>query len=293
VLRGLGIAALTLLALVVGTYVASEWQLDRRIELPAAHASRASPPSRLADPARGEELARLALCITCHGEELSGTLQAESPLLGRLYSSNLTSGAGGVGSLYEYVDWERAIRHGIGPGGRALLLMPARTLNELSDEDLSDLIAFLRVLPAVDHAPPSTRLGPLLRARIALGMSAHLISSHQVDHDKPHRTAAPPREDVSHGAYLVDVASCRVCHGAELGGNPHPMELLGGPAPPKLLGPTRPSRWSSPTFVRAMRSGVLPSGDTMDPRFMPWPTYGALTDSQLRSIHQYLRQLDP
>lgn len=290
VLRRSGIAALILLVLSGGIYVASEWQLDRRVELPAEHTSEALPPSRPADIGRGETLARLALCITCHGEGLSGVLQAESPLLGRLYSSNLTSGAGGVGSAYEYVDWERAIRHGIGRDGRPLLLMPSHTSNGMSDADLADLVAFLRALPAVDHQPAPTRVGPMLRLGIGLGLAHHTVSSWQIDHTAPHPTDMPVREGPSYGEYLVGMAGCRACHGMALQGSPRPMELLGGPPPPSLLEADGAPSWSDEVFVHTMRTGVLPGGGTLDARFMPSPSYAALTDLQLRSIRRYLAQ---
>ncbi|MBW2271300.1 MAG: cytochrome c, partial [Deltaproteobacteria bacterium] len=226
--RGLAVAAGVLALLLAGIYTSSEWQLEQRHELPP-EPPWAPPASCSAEAERGARLARLALCITCHGDDLAGTLQSESHLLGRLYSSNLTPGVGGVGSEYEDEDWEHAIRHGVGADGRTLLLMPSHILNGMSNADLWDLIAFLRGLPPVDHQPPATRVGPLLRMGIGLGLSRDMVSSRQIDHSVPHSADVPVREGPSYGEYLVGLAGCRVCHGMELRGSPRPMELLGGP----------------------------------------------------------------
>lgn len=68
------------------------------------------------------------------------------------------------------------------------------------------------------------------------------------------------------------------------------MTLLGGPPPPSLRSAQGPSSWRPEVFLHAMRTGVLPGGDTLDPRFMPWLAYRALSDLQLRSIGLYLRK---
>jgi hypothetical protein len=41
-----------------------------------------------------------------------------------------------------------------------------------------------------------------------------------------------------------------------------------------------------------MRTGVNPSGDTLNP-IMPWRTMRRMTDDDLRAIYRYLRTLPP
>ena len=124
-------------------------------------------PTDQASIARGEHIATIRMCKDCHTENWSG--QSDSvPGLITLSMPNLTSGAGGVGATNTDEDWVRAIRHGVGYDGRGLLLMPSRVWYYLSDEDLADLIAYLKSLPPVDNEPPKTELGPLGRVMMTL-----------------------------------------------------------------------------------------------------------------------------
>jgi hypothetical protein len=71
--------------------------------------------------------------------------------------------------------------------------------------------------------------------------------------------------------------------------------------PPKGF-PSRPSNltpdptgigaWSEADFVRTLRTGVNPRGDSMDPS-MPWREMRRMTDDDLRAIYRYLRSLPP
>ncbi|HMN31356.1 MAG TPA: hypothetical protein PKE45_24610, partial [Caldilineaceae bacterium] len=73
---------------------------------------------------RGEHIATtIGLCKRCHGENLGGKVDFAVPGLVTIPTPNLTSGAGGIGSEYSDEDWVRAIRHGVGRDGRALMLM--------------------------------------------------------------------------------------------------------------------------------------------------------------------------
>jgi hypothetical protein len=41
-----------------------------------------------------------------------------------------------------------------------------------------------------------------------------------------------------------------------------------------------------------MRTGRTPAGRRLDPGFMPWPWYAAMSDEELRAIWAYLRSLE-
>ena len=75
---------------------------------------------------RGRHIATaIAQCQFCHGSDLSGREMADDFLLGRLRSTNLTGGRGGIGEIYSEADWIRALRFGVGRDGRSLVLMPS------------------------------------------------------------------------------------------------------------------------------------------------------------------------
>lgn len=70
--------------------------------------------------ARGQHIATaVAGCAECHGEGLGGGVLIDAPPMGRLVALNLTTGEGGVGASLTPELIERAVRHGVGPDGRA------------------------------------------------------------------------------------------------------------------------------------------------------------------------------
>src|ERR1051326_4476644 len=48
---------------------------------------------------------------------------------------------GGMGKQFTAADWIRAIRHGVGPDGKSLIIMPATSFYHFSDADLGAVIA--------------------------------------------------------------------------------------------------------------------------------------------------------
>jgi mono/diheme cytochrome c family protein len=161
--------------------------------------------------------------------------------------------------------------------------MPSQYLRALRDEDLGALLAWLRTVPPVDAVRPRASAGPLTRAALALGLAPELLAAEPLE-----RLPEAAPEDPSLGAYLVDLASCRVCHHADLAGGLHLLALPGEPPPPDLR-PSGPlARWSFDDFRKAMRSGLTPDGRTLSPDYMPWPHYAGMTDAELEAIWAYL-----
>ena len=67
-------------------------------------------------------------------------------------------------ATFSDADWVRALRHGVGKDGKALLIMPAKNFNTLSPEDLGALIAYIKSVPAVDNVVPASDIQVLGRA---------------------------------------------------------------------------------------------------------------------------------
>jgi len=247
---------------------------------------------------RGRHLVTVvAQCSYCHGPDLAGREMADDPWIGRLYASNLTRGAGGIGAVYSDADWEAALRHGIGPDGRSLLLMPSGELAHLTDPDLAAVVAYLRAVPGVDRVVPGKRTGWLTRFVVALGLAPDLISAeqaHRVRRKEPASAPAAATDEASaeYGEYLVALGSCRVCHRTDLAGGLHPLSLPGEPVPPDLT-PNGPlSDWSREDFAVAMREGRTPDGRVLDRAFMPWPAFAGLRDVEVDALWRYLAGLD-
>ncbi|MEO7457132.1 MAG: cytochrome c, partial [Gemmatimonadaceae bacterium] len=165
--------------------------------------------------ARGAHLANsFAGCADCHGENLAGKAIFDNPALGSVYSLNLTRGKGGVGGQLSDADFGRAIRHGIAPNGRALKIMPSSDYMNLSDEDLGDVIAYIKSRPPVDHEIPAARIGPVGRALYVAG-KLPFLHAERIDHARLHVASVTPAKSGAYGEYLASIG-CKGCHGPSL-----------------------------------------------------------------------------
>src|SRR5436190_6465231 len=103
---------------------------------------------------------------------------------------------GGIAAKFTQLDWERAIRHGVAPDGRPLRFMPSEGFVGLSDEELTDIVAYVRNLPAVTAQPPETSYGWLIRGLYVAGimplLGVDIIKDHNAAHVamKPEATVA-------------------------------------------------------------------------------------------------------
>ncbi|MAT97165.1 MAG: cytochrome C [Anaerolineaceae bacterium] len=239
---------------------------------------------------RGKHLVEAVVaCGECHGEGLRGRAFFNEPAIGTVVSTNLTGGKGGVVGTYSNADWIRAIRHGIGPTGKLLLVMPAQHFQNMSTADLGAVIAYLKTVPPVDNVPPATELTPLTYILIALGQFDDIIPAEYIDHNAPLPEAPPAGATEIYGEYLVNMATCRVCHGEELaGGQAGPGEPIG----PNLTPSGELGGWTQSDFFQLMRTGQTPSGRQIND-FMPWRYYGQMTDMELAAIWLYLQSLEP
>jgi mono/diheme cytochrome c family protein len=214
---------------------------------------------------------------------------AGAPAIVTLVVPNLTSGAGGIGTINTDEDWVRAIRHGVGHDSRGLVLMPSRVFYYLSDDDLGALIAYLKSLPPVDNEQPKTNLGPIGRVMLALGQLPPEIMPNvtTIDHYAARPVAPEPGVTVEYGRYLT--TTCTLCHGANLNG----QTVREGPNVYVALNLTRGGEmigWSEEDFVTTMRTGIKPGGHPLKD-FMPWKYFGQMTDDELKAVWLYLKSL--
>jgi cytochrome c553 len=251
-------------------------------------------PTDSAAIARGQHLARaVTLCTGCHGDGLEGDLLFEAPGIATVYAPNLTAGEGGKGAVFDDVDWVRAIRNGVSPEGRGLMIMHSDAYNQLSAEDLGAIIAYARSVPPVDGELPAPKTTLVGRAMVALGLFdsdvVPLIPAEVIDHTAPIPTRPPPGPTAEYGEYLVGLALCRMCHGPDLRGGP-PIEE-GAPAGPSLAAWAEADGWTADQFVETIRTGTTPYGKALDGDHMPWEVYARMTDEELRAIRAYLVSL--
>ena len=225
-------------------------------------------------------------CTGCHGSHLEGSTIFDSPDLGTICSSNLTPGAGGIGKKYADADWVRAIRHGVNNEGRPLLVMPAKDFQYLSDEHLGQIIAYLKTLQPVDKTWAKTHTTFLCNVLFATGAFGDALNAETIDHNSPSHYAPPKAATVEYGDYLVKTAGCRTCHGPQLNGgkDPNPDAPMG----PNLTPGGPLAAWGAEGFIKALRTGITPTGKEINGEFMPWKNVGHLDDIQLEAIYTYL-----
>jgi mono/diheme cytochrome c family protein len=241
---------------------------------------------------RGEHLVKaIAGCDGCHGKNLEGMVLLDDPAIMTFYGPNLTAGNGGAGSRLSDEDLVRAIRHGLDPAGKPLLLMPAQNYRWMTDEDLGALLAYIRSLASVDNEVPEPSIGPMgyLLALTEPGF----LPAEQIDHSEPPLDVIEPGVTVEYGGYLVALGTCRDCHGEHLNGRPLPP-MLDEPPARNLTPAGQLSFWTEEDFIQTIRTGVTPGGYTLrEPMAGVLSTLRQQTDDELRAIFLYLQSLPP
>ena len=255
-----------------------------------------------------------AHCAYCHapaseftrveaGEEvsLSGGNIFRLPV-GDVYVPNITSDkTTGIGS---FTDGElaRTLRYGVKKNGEALLdFMP---FYDLSDEDLTAIISYLRTEEAVNKSIPPNEWNFLGKIVKAVGMVTP-----KGDGDVP--TAPLPDSTAEYGHYLAEsVANCRGCHterdlksgdyvGIEYAGQMQ-FEVLDANAqsikgkhlvspnltPDPITG--RISNWTQDFFIKRFKMGRVISGSPM-----PWGAFSRMDEKDLAALYKYFATLKP
>lgn len=284
-LLALGVFALVLVTFVWARsrYVLHQtWQINETaLVLPSDHAA----------ISHGRHLGITRGCTDCHRSDLGGQVVIQALPVAQIAAPNLTRGKGGAVAGFSVVDWERAIRHGLRPDGRALLLMPSDEMSGLSDVDTADLIAWLRQVPAVDHTTEPNAIGSVGRMLLAFG-KLPLIAATRIDQHAGHITNITPAATIEYGRYLAQ--GCSGCHGRNLSGGAIPGMPPDTPKAANLTPDpvTGLGKWSKLDFYRAVRSGRKPDGSAVNP-FMPWKAIGTSSDTELDALWAYLRSVPP
>jgi mono/diheme cytochrome c family protein len=235
--------------------------------------------------ARGEHLVKTrAGCNGCHGADLGGRVLIDQAMVGYWAPPNITSGAGGVTRGFSAADWDRAVRHGVRHTGQTSS-MPSKEFLNLSDHELSDIVAYVRSLPPVDRTMKPIGIGPVFSFVVAFGADA--LPAFGIDHQKPH-PVEPPVEAASAelGEHIAQV--CRGCHGEHLSGG----KISGDPNMPVVANLTPHETglkgWTQADFFRALREGKRKDGTDILPQ-MPWKAYGQMKDVELKALWTYLQ----
>lgn len=268
------------LAVVIGLFLGQR-RAARTLDVPAREIALKDDAESVA---RGRYLFNSRGCADCHGANGGGATIAEGGGT-HLAGPNLTQGSA-VMARYATVDWDRSIRHGVGPDGRALRLMPSEDYNRLTDIDLAALVAYVRQLPKQAGRERGVIELPL-PARVLYGFGAIPEAATVIDHGLPPSQPVPEGLTVAHGQYVSQ--SCVGCHGAQLQGGkiagappdwPAAAQLAPGPGSVMKRYPT------AQAFAAMMRSGHRPDGSEI--KVMPFESLKTMSDVDLGALHLYL-----
>ena len=305
--------AIILSVLVIGfyTYVQVSW--DRTLDVPYPEITVSSDSSVIA---YGRYLAfGPAHCADCHAprDVMTEALKTGEPTvgyyplsggftyrfdLGTLHFPNLTPDKEtGIGK-YDDRELARVIRHWVRPDGRVML--PIMEFQDISDEDLSAIIAFLRSQEPVRNHVPQSQYNFMGKAVLAL------LARPAAPNGQPPKSSPPEAVTFERGEYLANrMGQCAQCHttrneldfslnGPRLAGG---MELVEPWAPDVIFAPPNLTpdsatghivHWNEDQFIKRFRSGSLIPGSPM-----PWDSYARMSDTDLKAIFQYLMHIDP
>lgn len=203
-----------------------------------------------ADAARGEYLATIGNCASCHtvaGQYAYAGGLAFQTDFGTIYSTNITSDREqGIGG-WEFADFYRAMKHGLRPDREHLYpAFPYSNFGQLTDDDIASLFAFMRTVPASAAQPPANRMGfPFGERRLMYFWNRlfHAPEAFAVD--------AAQSPEWNRGAYLVEaLAHCGACHSPRnaLGGQKADARLSGGVHMDRVL-TGEYQTWSAPNLT--------------------------------------------
>jgi len=171
----------------------------------------------------------------------------------------------------------RAIREGVDPQGKTLVIMPNDRRHVMSYDDMQVIVAYLRLLPPIDRQTPKRSLSVM--ADVLIGANQFPLSA-QPPITEP--VVAPPAGTIDYGENITEAYGCRDCRGKDLrvsaeGGGPNWVGAVSG--------------WSEDQLLQVFKGGIDPSGNEISDN-MPWKDYNLeLSDSDLHYLSQYLHSL--
>ena len=220
------------------------------------------------DATRGKLIFDAGDCASCHASpgqsdrlHLGGGLALRAPG-GTFRAPNISSDPNDGIGRWRPVDLGNALIAGVSPQRTHYYpAFPYTSFTGMKPEDVNDLMAYLRTLPAVQGRPPPHELSPMLRVRRAIGLWKLIFfregrTDYQLTGD----------ELRDRGAYLVEsVAHCAECHSSRNAfGAIKASTRFAGAVDPEGAGfvpnitPERISQWSQSEIERLLISGETP-----------------------------------
>lgn len=303
----IALATLTLVITGLIVFIYTSW--DKNYDVPFPDISSSTDSTTIA---RGKYLAfGPAHCATCHvpmnkimevenGLEipLSGGWELEI-LPGSFRAPNLTPDMEtGIGKLSDG-QIARAMRYLVRHDSK--FLMPLMTFQEMSDEDVTAIISFLRSQEAVRNEIKAAEYSFMGKALSAFG----LVKPEGPKYTPPKSVAIDTT--IEYGFYIANsVANCVGCHterNLKTGKYIGPAFAGGYKFGPDSF--TKNYVFISPNITPDQETGVMTKWDeeTFINRFrigrvyerspMPWGAFSRMNEVELKAVYRYIQSLDP
>lgn len=223
-------------------------------------------PTDLASIERGAYIYNAAGCASCHQEAgaagPTGGHELESPLGGSFFAPNITPDeATGIGG-WTGRDFLLALKHGRSPGGGFYWpAFPYRSYQNMTDQDVLDLGAYLMSLPAIRNEVPQHNL-PGWQFRFM--MAGWNRMANFLEGTPP---AVPADPKIQRGAYLARaLGHCGECHTPRnsLGMVQQSQEFKGSPIVTTDISPAglaASGEWNEEAFLGLLQLGMTASFD--------------------------------
>lgn len=253
------------------------------------------------DATRGAYLARMSGCIACHtnrekgGAPLAGGVVLKTDF-GTFYTPNLTTDKEfGIGA-WTVNDFAKAVRHGISKSGEPYYpAFPYPFYSKLSDQDIADLWAAFRTVPAVKEPSKLLELTFPFNFRPGLKLWRYVFLNEALLEQIPAKSAAWRR-----GKYIVEgPAHCGACHTPRnlVGAREIDQRMEGstdlpngGKSPSITSAKLLTKGWTLSSLKYALKTGVRPDGDVFGGAMGEVVRDGTsfLNDDDLAAIAVYL-----
>ena len=257
----------------------------------------------------------VTVCMDCHSKRdwtkfsaplTEGTLGMGGDIFdqsigvpGVFYAKNITPKG-----ISRYTDGElfRLITSGVTKEGRAMFpLMPYPYYGRMDKEDIYDIIAYVRSIPAIENTVPDSE------PDFPMNFILNTIPQ------KPIHQTKPPKTDVSaYGAYMINASGCAECHTKVDKGQIIPELMYGGGRDFKFpdgsvvysanISPDKQTgigTWTQEMFVQRFKmyadSSYVPQSVAMGEfnSIMPWMMYSQMNVDDLTAIFTYLKTVKP
>jgi mono/diheme cytochrome c family protein len=248
------------------------WYLTQPSLLPASVLVQRAP-----NLDNGKTMFNVGGCVSCHAipdhkpedrTKLGGGMAFHTPF-GTFKAPNISSDPkAGMGAWTE-LEFVNAMLRGVGRRGEHLYpAFPYTSYQRMRLDDVRDLFAYMKTLPAVDRPSEPHQIGFPFSFRRGLGLWKLLYLDGRPFEPSPARSAA-----LNRGAYLVEgPGHCAECHSPRnfLGGLDQSRRFAGGPDPEgKGFVPNITQhadgmeKWRERDIAYLLETGQKPDGDSV------------------------------